>query len=102
MWRQQVTLYYVKQDNTVWCCEEDSGPYYEEIVESFVDCDHNIPEPEMTADHLHGCNGGGPVLKWRKAKELEVQAFSSGKDDGFQEGWDSGIEWQKDKQGESK
>jgi hypothetical protein len=97
-----MTLYYIKQDNTIWCCEEDSGAYCEQIEESFVDCDHNINESEMTADHLHGCAGSGEVLKWRKAKQLEVQAWSNGKDDGFQEGWNAYAEWQMSKKGESK
>jgi hypothetical protein len=94
-----VTVYYIKQDNAIWCCEEDCGPYYEQIDESFVDCDHNIAESEMTADHLHGCAGGGEVLKWRKAKQLEVQAWNNGKDDGFQEGWNAYAEWQMSNQG---
>lgn len=96
-----MTIYYIKQDNTVWCCEADSGPYYEEIEESFIDC-KCLPESEMTADHLHLCNGGGPVLKWRKAKNLEIRAFDGGKNDGFDEGWDSGINWYKSKHGEIK
>lgn len=94
-----MTVYYVKQDNTVWGCGEPGccGEYYEDIVESFVDCNCNISDNEMTADHLQGCNGGGPVLKWRKAKSLEIQAFFDGKNDGFEEG----SEWQK-KQEETK
>lgn len=99
-----MTLYYVKQDNTIWGCGEPGccGEYYEEIDESFVSCDHEIPEDEMTAEHLHSCNGGGPVLKWRKAKRLEVQAWEDGKSNGFQEGSDWGIEWVQKKQGENK
>ena len=62
----------------------------------------DIPEDEMTGDHLWSCNGGGPVLKWRKAKRLEIQAFEDGKSDGFQEGSDWGIEWVQKKQGENK
>lgn len=94
-----MTLYYVKQDDTVWGCgdPECCGEYYEEITESFVNCEDNIPEADMTGDHLHGCNGGGPVLKWRKAKKKEVQAYEDGKTQGFQEGSDWGIEWQKNK-----
>ena len=92
-----MTIYYVKQDDTIWGCGDPQccGEYYEEITESFVKCEDNIPEEEMTADHLHGCNGGGPVLKWRKAKKKEVQAYEDGKSEGFQEGSDWGIEWQK-------
>lgn len=92
-----MTVYYVKQDNTIWGCGEPGccGEYEERIEESFVDCDHEVPESEMTGDHLHGCNGGGPVLKWRKAKPLEIQAWNDGKDDGFGEGWEAGKEWQK-------
>ena len=94
-----MTIYYVKQDNTVWGCgdAECCGEYYEEIDKTFVDCEHEIPEAQMTGDHLQGCVGGGPVLKWRKAKKLEVYAFNSGKDEGFQEGSDWGIEWQKER-----
>jgi hypothetical protein len=94
-----MTLYYIKQDDTVWGCgdPECCGEWYEDITESFVKCEDNIPEEEMTADHLHGCNGGGPVLKWRKAKHKEIQAYEDGKSEGFQEGSDWGIEWQKKK-----
>ena len=92
-----MTIYYVKQDNTVWGCgdPECCGEYYEEIDETFINCDHEIPEAKMTGDHLQGCVGGGPVLKWRKAKRLEIQAFSDGKDDGFQEGWNAGEEYER-------
>jgi hypothetical protein len=92
-----VTIYYIKQDNTIWGCGEPGccGEYYEEIDESFVDCDCEISESEMTGDHLHGCNGGGPVLEWRKADRFEILAFKAGKSDGFQEGSDWGIEYQK-------
>ena len=95
-----MTIYYIKQDDTIWGCgdPECCGEYYEEIRESFVDCQCNIPENEMTGDHLHGCNGGGPVLKWRKAKPIEILAFEHGKRDGWQEGSDWGIEWQKSKE----
>jgi hypothetical protein len=94
-----MTLYYVKQDNTVWGCGDPAccGEYYEEISESFVECECGIPEEDMTADHLHGCNGGGPVLKWRKAKKKEVQAYQDGIGSGRVSGWEDGIEWQKNK-----
>ncbi len=76
------SIYYVKQDNTIWGCGEPGccGEYYEEIDEDFVKCDCGIPESEMTGDHLHSCNGGGPVLEWRKATELEMKAFYAGED----------------------
>jgi hypothetical protein len=92
-----MTIYYVKQDNTIWGCGEADccGEYEEEIDRTFVDCNCEIPEAQMTGDHLQSCVGGGPVLKWRKANKLEVYAFNSGKDEGFQEGSDWGIEWQK-------
>ena len=92
-----MTTYYVKQDDTVWGCgdPECCGEYYEEISESFVNCDHGIKESDMTGDHLHGCNGGGPVLKWRKAKRKEEQAFWDGNSEGHSDGWSFGIEWQK-------
>lgn len=94
-----MTLYYIKQDNTIWGCgdPECCGEYYEQIEESFVDCKCENIEFEM-ADHLQCDAGGGPVLKWRKAKPLEVQAWNDGKDEGFQEGSDWGIEWQKSKE----
>ena len=97
------SIYYVKQDNTVWGCgdPECCGEYYEDIEEDFVKCDHDIPESEMTGDHLHGCNGGGPVLKWRKAKEREMIAFYAGQEDGFQEGWSAGEDYEKKKRNTS-
>lgn len=91
-----MTLYYLKQDDTIWgcgdpdCCGED----YEEITESFVNCTCDV---EVDADHLHACNGGGPVLKWRKAKRKETQSFNDGYTDGYSKGWEDGIEWQKKK-----
>ena len=99
-----MTVYYIKQDNTVWGCGEPGccGEDWHEIKETFIDCDHGIAESEMTADHLHGCAGGGEVLKWRKAKRFEFQAWNSGKDDGFQEGWNAYAEWQMSKQGENR
>lgn len=83
-----MTIYYVKQDDTIWGCgdPECCGEYYEEISESFVNCTHEV---EVDADHLHGCNGGGPVLEWRKATLLEVQAYN----DGHGEGWSDGADW---------
>ena len=101
-----MTLYYIKQDNTVWGCgdPECCGEYYEEIDESFVECTCEQVEPDVKPDmagHLQSCAGGGPILKWREAKPLERLAFMRGKDDGASEGWFDGIEWQK-KQGENK
>ncbi len=94
-----MTIYYVKQDDSYYGCSEPGccGESYEATEETFVKCECGIPENEMTADHLHGCNGGGPVLKWRKAKNKEIQAYEDGKTQGFQEGSDWGIEWQKKK-----
>ena len=99
-----MTIYYVKQDNTIWGCGEADccGEYEERIEESFVDCDHEIPESEMTGYHLQACNGGGDVLDWREAGSFEILAFRDGKSDGFQEGSDWGIEWVQKKQGENK
>ena len=101
-----MTIYYVKQDNTVWGCgdPECCGGYFEEIEESFVKCDCEHIEPRSEAnmtEHLQSCNGGGPVLKWRKATPKEIIAFNSGKDDGFQEGWNAGEEWQKKRQNDA-
>ena len=83
-------IYYLKQDNTVWGCGESGccGEYYEEISDSFVDCNHEI-EIGAEAEHLHGCNGGGPVLEWRTAYALESQAYEDGKS----EGWSDGADW---------
>jgi hypothetical protein len=94
-----MTIYYIKQDNTIWGCGEAGccGEYYEEIDDIFLECDC-IPESEMNADHLQGCQGGGPILKWRKATKKEAFAFSEGKDDGFSDGFESGIEYQKKKE----
>jgi hypothetical protein len=96
-----MTLYYIKQDNTIWGCGEPDccGEYREEIQESFVDCTCENVDPDTMADHLHGCNGGGPVLEWREATPLEILSFSDGKAEGVGEGFDWGIEWQK-KQGD--
>lgn len=96
-----MTIYYIEQDDTIPGCgdPECCGEYYENITQSFVKCEC-IPESEMTADHLHGCNGGGPVLKWRKAKRKEIQAFGDGYSEGHSDGWGDGIEWQKKKANE--
>jgi hypothetical protein len=93
------TIYYVKQDNTIWGCGEADccGEYYEEIDETFFECEHDIPESEMTDEHLQSCNGGGEVVEWRKADRFELLAFNAGKSDGFQEGSDWGIEWQNER-----
>jgi hypothetical protein len=91
-------VYYIEQDNTVWCCEADCGPYYEQIDKSFVECSCEHIEPRVEADmseHLQSCAGGGPVLKWREAKPLEQLAFMCGKDNGSAEGWFDGVEYQK-------
>jgi hypothetical protein len=102
-----MTIYYVKQDNTIWGCgdPECCGEWYEEIDETFVDCTCEHIEPRSEAnmtEHLQSCIGGGPVLEWRKADNLEIQAFESGRGEGFQEGSDWGIEWVQKKQGENK
>ena len=81
-----MSIYYIKQDNTVWCCEEDSGPYNQEIDISFVKCECPQVEPETMAEHLQGHQGGGQVLKWRKANENERSAWYGGKDEVFDDG----------------
>ncbi len=98
------SIYYVKQDNTIWGCGEPGccGEYYEEIDEDFVKCDCGIPELEMTGDHLHGCNGGGPVLEWRKATELEMKAYYAGQGEGWNEGWYAGEEYARKNSAENK
>lgn len=89
-----MTVYYLKQDDTIWGCgdPECCGEYYEEIGEYFLDC---TCEVEVDADHLHSCNGGGPVLEWRKATELETIAYQNGNQEGYSEGsvngWEFGI-----------
>ena len=97
-----MTIYYVKQDNTIWGCgdPECCGEYYEEIDEIFHDCDCQdlkIEDDSDMAEHLQGCMGGGPVLKWRKAKERELVAFYAGQEDGFNEGWSAGEDYEKKK-----
>lgn len=94
-----MTIYYVKQDDSYVGCSEPGccGESYEATEETFVKCGCGIPENEMTADHLQGCNGGGPVLKWRKAKKKEVQAFNDGESNIYYEAFEKGIEWQKKK-----
>ena len=88
-----MTIYYLKQDDTIWGCgdPECCGEYFEEISESFVNCTHEV---EVDADHLHGCNSGGPVLEWRKATSLEIQAYEEGKSDGWVVGADWGEKYQ--------
>ena len=92
-----MSLYYIKQDNTIWGCGEPGccGEYNEEIDEAFVKCEHGIPEEQMTADHLQACYGGGDVIEWRKADVFEALAFNDGRSEGFQEGSNWGIEYQK-------
>lgn len=95
-----MTIYYIEQDDTVWGCgdPECCGEYYEDITHSFVKCECEQVEPGVEPDmvgHLQACNGGGPVLKWRKAKRKEVQAFEDGYSEGHSDGWGYGIEWQK-------
>jgi hypothetical protein len=96
-----MTVYYIRQDNTIWGCGDPDccGINYEEIEERFVEC-KCVPESEITAEHLHTCAGGGPVLKWRTAKLLEAKAWSDGRDEGFDDGATWGIEWQKKRETE--
>ncbi len=99
-----MTVYYIKQDNTIWGCGEPGccGEYEERVEESFVDCDHEIPESEMTGDHLQACNGGGTVLNWRRAKGREITAFRHGYEHGYGEGWEAGLEWKTKRDAEKK
>lgn len=85
-----MTLYYIKQDDTISGCgdPECCGEYYESVEESFLKCEHE----NVSAEHLHSCNGGGPVLEWREATPLEVLAYKSGGIDSHVEGWELGIE----------
>ena len=90
-----MTVYYLKQDDTIWGCgdPECCGEYYEEIGEYFLEC---TCEVEVDADHLHSCNGGGPVLEWREATKLETIAYQNGNQEGYSEGssrsWDFAVE----------
>ncbi len=89
-----MTIYYLKQDDSIWGCGDPDccGEYYEEIGEYFLEC---ACEVEVDADHLHSCNGGGPVLEWREATELETIAYQNGNQEGYSEGsvngWEFGI-----------
>jgi hypothetical protein len=91
-----MTLYYVKQDNTIWGCGDPGccGETWEQIEESFVDCNCQSIESVMS-DHLQVCNGGGPVLEWRKAKKKEALAFKDGETNIYYEAFEKGIEFQK-------
>ena len=84
-----MSIYYTKQDNTIWCCEEDSGPYQPQIEVTFVKCECESvwagKEADM-ANHLQEHCGGGEVLEWRMAKDTELAAWYSGGDDAFQDG----------------
>jgi hypothetical protein len=94
-----MTIYYVKQDNTIWGCgdPECCGEWYEEIDETFVNCEcEHVNEHTDMVEHLQSCVGGGPVLKWRKAKRLEIQAFIDGKNEGFGEGWNAGEKYEQE------
>ena len=87
-----MTLYYIKQDNSISGCGEPGccGENYEDIEKSFLNCDC-LPADEMTADHLQVCKGGGPVLKWRKATDREILAYAAGNGDGHEEGYFIGV-----------
>ena len=89
-----MAIYYLKQDDSIWGCgdPECCGEYYEEIGEYFLEC---TCEVEVDADHLHRCNGGGPVLEWREATDLETIAYQNGNQEGYSEGslrgWDFAV-----------
>jgi hypothetical protein len=91
-----MTLYYVKQDDSYVGCSEPGccGESYEATEETFVDCKCENIEFDMP-EHLQVCNGGGPVLKWRKAKKKEIQAFRDGETNIYYEAFEKGIEFQK-------
>jgi hypothetical protein len=93
-----MTIYYIKQDNTIYGCGNPDccGENFEEIDEFFHKCDCVSVDPEFETDtktHLEGCIGGGPILKWREAKPKEVAAFASGVGKGWSEGWYEGIQY---------
>lgn len=99
-----MTIYYIRQDNSIPGCGDPAccGEYYEEIDEFFHKCDCKPVDPSIEPDialHLQSCAGGGPVLKWRKAKDKETQAFNAGYLDGHSAGWHGCFEWQKKKEG---
>lgn len=96
--REKVTIYYIKQDNTIWGCGEPGccGETIEEIEETFVECKCESVQSVMS-DHLQACSiyGGGPVLEWRKATDLEEMAFQGGRIYGFDDGYDAAVNFEK-------
>ena len=91
-----MSIYYVKQDNTIWTCGDTDccGPIIEDVEESFVYCNCESIEVEMS-EHLQKCWGGGPVLEWREATSLEMTAFADGRNYGFEDGYDSAVEFER-------
>ncbi len=93
-----MSIYYIKQDNTIWGCGEPGccGDAIEQIEELFVHCSCESVESVMS-DHLQACSiyGGGPVLEWRKATDLEATAFQDGRGYGFEDGYDAAIAFEK-------
>jgi hypothetical protein len=91
-------IYYIKQDNTIWGCGDPGccGETWEQIEGSFISCDCERIELEMS-EHLQVCSmyGGGPVLEWREATELEATAFQDGRGYGFEDGYDAAINFEK-------
>ena len=93
-----MSIYYVKQDNTIWGCGEIGccGEYVEEIDELFHLCDCDV---EFSEEHLRFCVAGGPILEWRKATPLEAKAFNNGVNEGYDDGWQDGAAYEKEKHG---
>ena len=87
-----MTLYYVTQDNTVWGCgnPECCGEYIEEIESTFVEIEGDVNE-DIIQDEI----GGGPVLKFRKAKAKEILAFYDGEAKGYNQGFVTGFKHSK-------
>lgn len=84
-----MTLYYAKQDNTIWCCEEDSGPYHEDIRETFIEV-YDDDKP-INAETLQSEEGGGPILSFKIATHKQAVAYEKGKMAGYEDGWSDGF-----------
>lgn len=86
-----MSLYYAKQDNTIWGCGESGccGPYYEDIQETFIEIyDDGNP---VDAERLQSEEGGGPILSFKIATHKQAVAYESGKMAGYEDGWSDGF-----------
>jgi len=84
-----MTLYYAKQDNTIWGCgdPECCGSYYEEIDEIFVDVDEeDVTYIGSLESRILMEVGGGEILEVREATPTENRAYYAGVSVGFTHG----------------